>query len=777
MADYSSQDGEKKPPMPVPVTGPRPDEGPMSKDEFQSLVDGLISSAAQFIDGELSPQRSLATDYYKGRPFGNEEPGRSQFISTEVRDGVSAVLPGVLKVVFGPDRAVEFTPRTAEDVEAAEQASDFVQYVFSEENNGFLKAHSSIKDGLVRGLGVAKWWWDDTTDVEVHKVENIDREGMEILAADDEVELTRIEQVSKPGEEPLFNVELKRTVADGRARWDVIPPEEFLYNRESRDVETAVAVWHRTRKTRGELIAMKIDPKVIDEHGGDDTAVRDNEEAISRTPNDIGQADEQEAGKANDRHLYCEGFARIDYDGDGIAELRKVCTIGPGHFAVVNEPAAPEDFNFSLFIADPEPHQITGMSWADRLMDLQKYKSMLMRGLSDSLSLSLFPRMAYSPGVSLADLLNTSIGAPIRVQGDPNQLLRVVDQPFKGGEILGVIDLVDAINERRTGQNRGVGQIDADALQSSTPAAVTAAITAAQAQQEILARIYCETFLKPLFKGLLHLLITHQPRKRMVRLRNKWTEIDPRDWNSSMDVQVNVALGSGFVEQKIETLLAVSDKQAEILKELGMENPIVGLKEYRDTLAKIAELRGLKDADRYFKPITKEVLEAMAAAKANQPPEQHPEIMLAQAQIQIQQMKAQADIAHQQLKSQRELAQKQAEMAMEWQKMQQEAALEQAKLKQEDDRERDKNAAEMEMAIREMELKYMSTLNEQKIKQEVDLLRHTVFGEGDASTSAPAVEEEAPAPPKRRTRRVQFHRDNPDDARAITGATIEDDHE
>ena len=729
MADYPTQDGEfKKPPMPAPVAGPRPDEGPMKDDEFQSHIDGLISSAVQFIDGELSPLRSDATNYYKGRPFGNEEPGRSQFISTEVRDGVSAVLPGVLKVVFGPERAVEFTPRTAEDVEAAEQASDFVQYIFAEENGGFLKALASLKDGLVRGLGVAKWWWDDASEITSHKAENIDQEAMEILASDDEVELTRIEMVEGTGtgqQPPLFNVEFKRTVVDGRARWDVIPPEEFLYNRESRDVESAIAVWHRTRKTRGELIAMGVPAKVIDEHGGDDTAVRDNIEAIARTPNEIGQADEQEAGKANDRHLYCEGFARLDFDGDGVAELRKVCAIGPAHYPVVNDPAAPEDFNFALFVADPEPHQITGQSWADRLMDLQKYKSMLMRGLSDSLSLSLFPRMAYAPGVSLADVLNTSIGAPIRVQGDPNQLIRVVDQPFKGAEIIGVIDLVDAINERRTGQNRGVGQIDADALQSSTPAAVTAAITAAQAQQELLARIYCETFLKPLFKGLLALLVKHQPRRRMVRLRNKWTEIDPRDWNASMDVQVNVALGTGFVEQKIETLMAVSEKQAEIMKELGPDNPIVGLKEYRDTLAKIAELRGVKDADRYFKPITKEVLEAMAQAKANQPPEQHPEIMLAQAQIQIQQMKAQADIEHQQLKSQRELAAKQADMAMEWQRLQMEAQREQQRLLMEDDRERDRLANEHQLAIRKMELEHAAKINEAELNADVERERNS----------------------------------------------------
>lgn len=736
---------EKKPQLPAPAAGPRPDAGPMDDTELKALVSGLISSAAQYVDGELSLDRAKATDYYMGRPFGNEEPGRSQFVSTDVRDGIQAVLPAMLRVVFGAERAVEFIPPSAEDVDGAEQASDYVHMVFAEDNPGFMNVHAWMKDGLTRKMGAVKWWWDDTTEITNHKAENVDQMGLELLGADEEIELTRITPSGEtPAEQPtpenpqgtpaqpLYTVEFKRTVTDGRARWDVIPPEEFLYNRESRNRDTATALWHRTRKTRGELIAMGISEKMIDEHGGDDPAVKDNVEVFARNPAEMGASQEQDAGKANEKHLYCEGVARIDFDGDGIAELRKICALGPGHYPVVNEPT--DEIGFATFVPDPEPHTMSGLSWADRLMDLQRYKSMLMRGLSDSLAMSIFPRVVYKAGeANLADILNTAPGAPIRSTGDPTTSVREFAHTFLGKEALPVIDLIDSINERRTGQNRGVSSLDADALQSSTPTAVQAAVSASQSQQELLVRIFAEP-LKDLFKGLLRLLVTHQPRERMVRLRNKWVSVDPRSWNANMDARVNVALGSGLIEEKVQTLSQISDKQFEIMTQ-APSNPIVGWKEIRDTLAEMAELRGRKDTSRYFKPVTQQQLDQMAAEAAKQPPPPSPEMALAQSQIQIAQIKTQADLKNTEIKNQRELMTKQAELSMEWKKIQMEDARDRERVRLEDDRERDRQASEDQIALRKLELDHAATINKHQINADVERERISTQAEPDSTAA------------------------------------------
>ncbi|MBA3678377.1 MAG: hypothetical protein H0W74_13415 [Sphingosinicella sp.] len=672
----------------------------MDDSELQSLVSGLITSATQYIDGELSPDRATATNYYKGRPFGNEEPGRSQVVLTEVRDGILSLLPPVLRVLFSSaENPVEFRPRGPEDVEDAEQKTDYVRYVF-EDQSGFLRTIEVLKDGLIRGLGVFKWVWDEYSEVEHHKLEGLDQQQIEALAGDDELELTRIEpgevlppSPSAPGAPPaepvqLFDVELTRTQKDGKVRIYAVPPEEFLFVRESRDTNTSPGIFHRTRKTKGELVSMGIPAKELDEHGGDDPSLQANEEVLARTLNELTPEDDA-AGKANDKILYVEGYVRIDYDGDGIAELRKICTIGSGHHIVENEPT--DELNFAIYTPDPEPHTLLGLSQADKLMDMQKVKSMVLRSTLDSLAASIHPRTWYKEGdANLADVLNVAIGAPIRTRSGPNAVGEFA-HTFVGREAFAMLQYCDDIVERRTGQNKGAAGLDANALQSSTQAAVAAAVTASQAQQELVVRIFSET-LKMLFVGIAKLLVKHQPRAKMARLRGKWVNVDPRSWNTNMDAQVTVTLGTGLVEEKIQTLAGVAAKQAELLQQLGPSNPIVGLKEYRDTLAQALALRGFKNTGKYFKEVDQAQLDKMAQEAANKPPPETPEMVIAKAQIQIEQMKAEAkkqtDMMHAQLemmKAKAELELKRRDMLLE------------------DDRQRDKIATDTIVKLRNIE--------------------------------------------------------------------------
>ena len=678
----------------TPSAGPRPDKGKMDDTELQSVVNGLVAAAVQYVDGELSPERATATNYYMARPFGNEEQGRSQIVLTEVRDGVQAIIPPILRAVAGSERVVEFRPDRKETVPQAEQATDFVNYVFLEDNPGILNTLAVLKDGLVRKTGIFKWGWDDTSEVTQHRMENMTQEQIMLLAQDAEVEITTVEPAGEapppaPGGAPipLFHVELKRTVRDGRARVWAIPPEEFIITRDARTVEEALFVGHRTRKTRGELVAMGISDKDIDEHGGDDPSLQDNEEAIARTVDEIGKGDAPEAGAANDKILYVEGYARIDVDGDGYAELRKVNCIG-GAYHVVGTPEPVDLAPFAVFCPDPEPHTWVGLSWADRLMDMQKVKSALLRGGLDSLAASIHPRTAYVEGqVNLADILNTAIGAPIRMktQGAVQELTH----SFTGKEAFPVLQYCDDVVERRTGQSKGAAMMDADALQSSTKSAVTAAVTAAQAQQELLTYIFAET-LRKVFAGLLKLLVAHQPRARMIRLRGNFVEVDPRTWDATMDVQINVALGAGLVEEKLATLEQIYTAQAAIMAQ-APDNPLVGWVELRNTLAKATELRGWKNSDQFFKQVTQQQLDQAAQAKAQQAPQQSPEMVLAQAQMAIERMKAEAAIARDKAAGERDLLKAKTELE-----------LKRREIMLEDDRQRDKQASDAVVALRKI---------------------------------------------------------------------------
>lgn len=709
---------EKEQPRKTP--GARPDGGTMDETELQSLVTGILADSVEYVDGELTPSRALATDYYLGKPLGNEEEGRSQFVMTEVRDGITAVLPSLLRMFFsGPDRTVEFVPSGPNDVAAAKQRTDYVQYVFAEDNKGFLVLHSALKDALIRKTGVIKWGWDDTSSTEAHEVDGISYEQMVALVQSG-AEPTRAEQ----NDDGTYKFSFTTKDEDGRPWVKCIPPEELLIARATRDEQDALLIGHRTDKTKGDLIAMGIDEEEIDEAlERGKTALRDSQEEVSRrgvVADDAGD-ENPNGGAANDTVLYVEGYFHLDFDGDGTAELRKICTVGEAYTVVINEPA--DDVPFAIGCPDPEPHTLVGGSWADRLMDLQKVNSSVVRASLDSLSLSIYPRTAYVEGqVSVEDILNTDIGAPIRTR-----VIGAVTpfaHPFTGEKAFPFFELFKSIKEGRTGQNGGPSGLDADALQSSTPGAVEAAVTAAQEQKELLARIFAETMIKPMFRGIYRLLVKHKPKKRMVKLSGSFVEVDPSTWSGDCNVTVNIALGTVAKAQRVAVLEAAAAKMETIITTMGVDNPICSLPEYADVLATAMELNGFKA------PLFKR-LPPDWKPPAPQPPQPSDAQILAQAELE-----------QEKIKTMKELTIKERELELK---------------EQTADREHERAlldlSQKMELAKLEMELKYKTQLDSERMRLEVERghkeldndLEHRRADTDDAVAAHTAVIEETNA--------------------------------
>lgn len=703
----------------------------MSKREFNTLISGLATEAAQFVDETLSPERAIATSYYLGEKFGNEEEGRSQYVETTVRDSILGLLPSALRVIFGAEHPVEFVPTRKDTVAQAAQATDYVRHVFSQDNNGFMLTHGVFKDGLVRKLGVFKWGWDDTSAITTFALKNIPQSQLELLVADDAIELLRAEpnhpgapaieadgQVLQPAVEPTFDIEVKHSELDGRARIWNIPPDEFLVSKDARDLDGATLVGHRPQKTTSELLAMGVSQKVIDEHGGVSSHLDDNEEAQARQAvmGDEARANDVEAGEANELHDYAELFVRVDYDGDGIAELRRVCTIGPMHHVISNEPA--HERPFAIYCPDPEPHTLLGQSWADRLMALQKMQSSIVRGVADSLALSIFPRLAYDDGmVNPDDLANTEIGAAIRKK--PGATIQEISHTFVGKEAFPLLQYLEDVKERRTGQSKGAMGLDADALQSTEKAAAGAAITEAQGQTELLVRLFAEMTLKPLMRGILRMLVVNRPKKKMARLRGEWVEVDPRAWDANMDVTVNVALGTTLVEQKIAALLGIAAKQELVLTTLGAQNPLVTPAQYSNTLRKLTELNGFKDVDSYFGAVP---ADWAPPAPQGPPPDPMVAVKMQELQLKSQQFQAESMLESQKLQLQiEELVQKNEQFQAE---LQQKLAIAQEEIR-----------LKLELGAAELELKYKTQIATEELKAKIQIAVESAKNEREAANN------------------------------------------
>jgi len=656
----------------------------MSEETLQGVISAEINDAISFIDDDIGGNRALATEYYYGDPFGDEEEGRSQVVSMDVRDTVQGILPSLMRIFFGPERIVEFAPQGPEDVQGAEQATDYIDFIMKRDNPGFKILHSAFKDALVRKCGIVKYWWDESVEVRAESFSMLDEQSMMLLTQDPDVEISAVREYPVPGTEPMneaqaimtpppmmYDVEIKRRIKSGKVKIEALPPEEFLIDRRAKSIDEATFVGHRTMKTVSDLVAMGYDYDEMVEVAGNGNDFDNNQEYTARNPFAVIST-ANNGDPSSKSVLYIEGYLKVDFDGDGIAEMRRICTVGTGNKVVRNEIV--DERQFADFCPDPEPHTFFGMCPADVVMDIQRIKSNVQRGILDSLAQSIHPRTAIVEGqANLEDVLNTEVGAVIRMRAPG--MVQPFTTPFVGQAAFPMLDYLDDIKQTRTGISKAAAGLDADALQSTTKAAVSATVNAAHQHIEMIARIFAETGLRKLFTGILKLVVENQDRARMVRLRNKFVPIDPRSWDSKMDVVVNVGVGDGTIEDRINILNQVAMRQEMLIKETGPNNPVVSIPQYTNTLTKMLQLAGIKDSQNYFNQLPADFQLPEPPA-----PKPTPEEMLAQVQAQA----IQADI----------------------QKKAAELQLDREKALLADDRERDRIEQDGILRRYELELKY-----------------------------------------------------------------------
>ncbi len=683
----------------------------MDEVELQGIVGREIEDAIDYIDNYVSPDRALATKYYRGEPFGNEEEGRSQVVSMDVRDTVQAIMPSLMRVFHGSDESVSYIPTGPEDVENAQQATDYANFVMNRDNNGFLVMHSAFKDALIRKVGIIKCFWEDKTEVETFHMTGLDDAALAAIAADPAAEITvqSSETVGEPQIDPMtgefimppmvHDVTVEYVRPDGRVQIEAVPPEEFLISREAKSISEASYVGHRRIITVSELVSMGYAEEDVENLASAHDDMNMNVERRTRNPaltNEMNARNDDAMRKV----AYTESYIRVDYDGDGVAELRKICTAGDGNKVLRNE--AIDMAPFCSFCPEPEAHDFFGLSVADVVMDIQRIKSNVMRNTLDSLAMSIHPRIAVTEGmVNLEDAMSTEVGSIIR-QRSAGQI-QVLSMPFVGQQAFPVMQYMDEVKEARTGVSKASMGLDAAALQSSTAGAVNATVAAAQQHIELIARIFAETGMKDLFKIILKLITTHQDQPRMVRLRNKFVQIDPRAWDSAMDVSVNVALGRGTDTERMMMMRQIGEMQKEAMATMGQVNPLTDISKLSNTLKSMTELAGFKDTSQFWND---------PADFRPPPPDNKPDINEQLIQVQIQQI--QADMQ----KKAAELQLKRENMVME------------------DDRKRDELEAELFVKAEEMQAKYGTQLNVEKIRSELAINREIMRGQVDVIKEA-----------------------------------------
>jgi hypothetical protein len=563
----------------------------MTEDDLLALVEKEEANCISSTSGALAEQRREAMQYYNGQPYGNEVEGRSQVVTTEVKDAVEGIMPSLMSIFTSSEEIVRFEPQNQEDEAAAQQATDYINYIFTRLNNGFVTLFCLFKDALLQKNGYAKVYWEDYTDsgIETYTDIHILEAAMMLEQAGGELEVEETEQ-----EGDVFKkLVVRRTKKYGKICIDPVPPEEILISRDCpNDLTKARFVEHRTLKTISEIRQMGFDVEDdIADFSSADTSL-ERTERMRFDDADADRAREDSPDPATRKVWLCEAYLFVDFDGDGIAEYRKVTKVGKTVLDNVEFDSLPVVGGTAILM----PHKHYGLSIHDLVGDIQLIKSTVTRQLLDNAYVANNGRMVVLDGmVNMDDLLTARPNGIVRAKA-MNAVQRL-DNPLLGAPFYNLLEYFDTMKQNRVGA-RDFGQaVDPNALNAK---AHTAELVASASQERInlMARILAETVVKQLFWKILELTSKHQQKPQVVKLRGQWVQIDPREWKSKFNMTVTVGLGTGSQQAVVNNVNMLAGIMAGMVK-LGYGRVVTEQNvHYLGHLA--AKATFPKDADKLF---------------------------------------------------------------------------------------------------------------------------------------------------------------------------------
>ena len=516
---------------------------------------------------------------------------------------------------------VRCEPVKAEDEPLADQATAYLNHIFYKENDGFTLLYNFFKDALIEKNGVLKVFYDETEEVEHETYKNLTDEEYKVLIDSPEVEILEDEvkedvQADKAIDEledqmaaqgmdmdiptpKLHDCKIKRTAKKGKIKVESIPPEEFLIDKAAVRLEDADYVAHRVQLTRTQLIEMGYSKEEVYNLPTSDSTIL-NTEKLARFRNIEDYPYDTSNDPSTQRIQIYENYIRYDYDGDGIAELRKVVSVGSSAYQILeNMPC--DQIPFVSVTPIPMPHRFYGRSVAELVEDIQLMKSTVMRQLLDNMYLTNNNRVAIMDGmVNMDDLLTTRPGGVVRTKQPPNQVMQPIQAQPISQQAFPLLEYLDQVREVRTGVTKYNQGLDSESL-NKTATGISAIMNQTQMRSELIARIFAETGVKDLFRKMFALSVKYQDKEKIIQINNEYIPVLPTEWKDRFNVSITVGLGTGTKEQQVVMLNNILQKQLQAFELQGRRDyPMVTMKNIYNTLSKIIENAGLQTVGSYF---------------------------------------------------------------------------------------------------------------------------------------------------------------------------------
>lgn len=606
--------------------------------------------------GELTVSRERALQYVKGdMPDLPTLEGRSSAVDTTIADAIETVLPDVLEVFIGGDDVATFVPTGERDEQAAQDETDYVNHVVFVENPGFLNLYTVFKDALITRTGIFHFWWEDYETQEVRHVvrpdDAISPDLMQTLS--EAVNGQPLEQEEKDD----GSVSLNATVKRGRVCIAPLSSEDFTVAFDTIRLQDATYCAMRARPRVQDLIVQGLDPEKV--RNLPSYVIRND--PIVELRDEAGENQQRQDGSGGDMRVVEIRYHYIRILKGGQLVIEKVTTDGQETVLLDREEVS--QIPFAAVTPYMNPHRFYGESVADKLFEVQRIKSVLLRSGLDNIYFGLNQRMEVSEAASsdhtIADLLRNAPGVPVRSK--TGEAVRPISAGPLNVDPFEALELAATMAESRTGIVRNAQGLNPDTLHETATGAV-ALIAAAQKRVRMIARIFAETGVKDLFLGVHAMLRSgysddHAPAS--AKIKKAWRQVRPNQWPPRDAMNIHVGVGSAGREHE----LMVATERLKISQGImqaqgGLQGPLLDAKNAAAQLVAWERASGSKKADVFWSD--------PADPNAPQPqPKQDPEMVKVQAQTQAHQAelasKTQLAQQQQQFEQQRDAAKIQAD--------------------------------------------------------------------------------------------------------------------
>lgn len=678
--------------------------------DLSAVLADEIRQATNYNRTELAGKRANAIDYLQGVMTDTPaRPNGSQQTSRDFADTVSWILPGTVRVFTASDQMVQYDKVREEEDEWSNEASEYTNYTFFRESDGYRILYNATYDSLTLGNGVVACYWEpqrletktfkNKTEMEVAELLEEGWEPTGVMSPGEPRAETATDDMTGDTVEmnlPTLTVKLQREDRPGKICDVTCKPENLLLNSTATTIEDARFVgYYHDDKTRSDLMEM------AEDYGWDRRVIEQLSSFNRTSEDDVGQArDRHDVSNADSPFksadpidLY-ECYIRADIDGDGIAELVQAWYAGEGSGGTLLGYEEWEDeIPYTDIPCYPVPHRWDAESVFDRTQDIQRVKTVLLRqALDNTYAVNLPMREVEAGSVENPDILaNPRFGATIWRKKGTMATAPIQNHviPYTGDKSFAALQYMDEMIAKRTGVSRTTMALDPEALQNQTATASNNQRDAGYSQIELVARNMAELGWAKYFAKRLKLAIKHQQVRKIPSKKEEsgFREINPSRWDASMAVSINTGLGTGSRDRDMQMLSVIKNGQmvmAQMLGQAGLQDKALEfLPKIRKTAVREAESSGLRDPEEYYPEITDEEVEQLKQQMANQPdPEMEREKMKIAAQAESEKVKAQAAAAKEQAQMEADVVtsdrDRQNEMLMEDKRQQ----LEREKLQQ-----------------------------------------------------------------------------------------------